>query len=174
MIIEDGRLIGGYTIRAIREKMTDKEKKPFDESTGMYIDEGADYFTHDHSTPEGAILCLEDAYDARDIDRAVACKDFYEEAKLMLARTANMKRFLHDEEIINQTGEALRLSFIKSMQEGFPDFTNVTRAFPKREFVSENVVIITEVCFHPDGRKSSQRLHLCKKGGEWKVLSLAE
>lgn len=92
----------------------------------------------------------------------------------MLTRTANMKRFLEDEEIVNQTGEALKLSFIKSMQEGFPDFTNVTRAFPKREFVSENLVIITEVCFHPDGRKSTQRLHVCKKDGDWKVLSLAE
>lgn len=174
MIIEDGRLIGGYTIRAIRETMTDKEKKSFDKNTGMHIDEGIDYFRHDHSTPEGAILCLEDAYDARDIDRAVACKDFYEEAKLMLTRTANMKRFLDDEEIIIQTGEALKLSFIKSMQDGFPDFTNVTRAFPKREFFNEYLVIITEVCFHPDGRKSTQRLYVSKKDGEWKVLSLAD
>lgn len=35
MIIEDGRLIGGYTIRAIRETMTNEERKSFDKNSAF-------------------------------------------------------------------------------------------------------------------------------------------
>ena len=33
---------------------------------------------------------------------------------------------------------------------------------PKRQKVSENHYIIYEVCMHPDGGKSTQRLNTCK------------
>ncbi|HEY1489746.1 MAG TPA: hypothetical protein VGF90_01790, partial [Verrucomicrobiae bacterium] len=38
----------------------------------------------DFSTPEGAVLCLEDAIRQRNIEAAVACRDFATEAKLWL------------------------------------------------------------------------------------------
>ena len=41
----------------------------------------------DFTTPEGAILCLEDAYRREDIEAAIAAKDFKTEARLMLQKT---------------------------------------------------------------------------------------
>ncbi|PWS33627.1 YegJ family protein [Pedobacter paludis] len=167
MTIENGRLIGGYTIRAIRDGVPDAEKPAFDNSIGLYIDEGVDHFKADFSTPEGAILSLEKAYNNQDLDGAIACKDFDEEAKAMLS---GMKMDF-DEEIINNTAEVLRLSFINNIEEqGFPDFTVTQSAFPEREKIDENHFIITEVCWFPDGGKSIQKLNTFKSQNGWKVI----
>lgn len=172
MIIENGRLIGGYTIRAVREGLPEKEWPAFDKQTGLFIDEGIDYFEPDFTTPEGAILSLEDAYDEQDIDRAVACKDFVEEARLLLQK---MNDRWSSNEILDTTAEVLRLSFVKSLtEEGFPVFKNILRTFPRREKITDNLYIITEVCIYPDGGKSRQRLYTFKGEDGWRVLSLAE
>ena len=47
--------------------------------------------------------------------------------------------------------------------------SRVTRAFPKRQKISDNNFLITEVCFYPDGGKSIQKLNTFKTG--WKVLN---
>jgi uncharacterized protein YegJ (DUF2314 family) len=171
MIIEEGKLIGGYTIRAIREGMKEKDRKAFDQSVGLYIDEGVDYFEHNFETPEGAILCLEDAFDEKNIEKAVDCKDFHIEAELML----QMKMPVEDQEIIESTAEVLKLSFIKSLQdEGMPDFKNLKRAFPSREKINENHYVITEICWYPDGGKSVQKLGTYKTARGWRVLAPVE
>jgi uncharacterized protein YegJ (DUF2314 family) len=38
MIIEDNRLIGGYTIRVLRDNMSDNEKKEFDQKLPFIIE----------------------------------------------------------------------------------------------------------------------------------------
>jgi uncharacterized protein YegJ (DUF2314 family) len=167
MIIEGGKLIGGYTIRAIREGIPANEQPAFDQSIGLYIDEGVDYFKINRDTPEGAILSLEEAYSNKDIDAAIDCKDFYEEARNMLGGI-NIEL---DEEIIEKTAEVLKLSFIKSIEEhGFPDFTQIKNAFPERQKVSETNWIITEICWYPDNGKSFQQLNTYKSSNGWKVL----
>jgi uncharacterized protein YegJ (DUF2314 family) len=174
MIVENGRLIGGYTLRVLRENMNPKEREAFDNSLSFFIDEGIDYFPHDFSTPEGAILCLEDAYNAKDIDRAVSCKDFLEEAKVSFSNTKFMESLAEDETMINSMAEVLRLSFIKSISENFPDFKDVQRSFPKREKVRDDLVIVTEVCFFPDRTKTLQRLNVVRKEDGWRVLNLVQ
>jgi len=172
MIIENGRLIGGYTIRAIREGLPEHEVADFDRQVGLYIDEGIDHFAHDFSTPEGAILCLEDAYDEHDIEKAISCKNFYEEAKLLLKK---MNDRFNSPEIVEATAEVLRLSFIKNLEEnGFPVFHNLQRAFPERTKVTEDLYIITEYCIFPDGGKSRQQLYTFRDEDGWKVLNVAE
>lgn len=172
MIIEGGRLVGGYTLRAIRDGIPDKDKADFDQSIGMYIDEGIDYFKVDNTTPEGAILCLENAYDERDIDRAVACKDFYTEAKLMLQKMPNLDG---DEDMIKQTAEVLELSFVKHATEAeWPNFTELKRAFPVREKITDDYWVITEICWYPDGGKSIQKLGTSKTATGWKVVGLVD
>ena len=85
MIVENGKLIGGYTIRAIRDGVSPSELPNFDKSLGgLYIDEGEDYFEVNFETPEGAILSLEEAYDNDDLEAAVNSKNFYKEAEFML------------------------------------------------------------------------------------------
>lgn len=170
MVIENGRLIGGYTIRAIRDGLPQNELANFDKSLGgMIIDEGEDYFLPDNTTPEGAIVLLENAFDEENLDKALDCKDFEVEAGLMMAK---MNKGELGAEVISKMAEVLKLSFIKSLQDsGMPKFNDVTRAFPKREKISENHIIVTEICTYPDGGKSVQRLNTYKTNNGWKVLS---
>ncbi|SHE69410.1 YegJ family protein [Pedobacter caeni] len=170
MIVEHGRLIGGYTIRAIREGIPETERTSFDESIGLLIDVGIDHFKADFDTPEGAILSLEQAYQEKDIDKALACKDFYQEAKLMLSSLD----FQMEEEMIISTSEALAISFVSYIEkEGMPDFSNINRAFTNREKINDNYWIITEVCTYPDGGNSVQRLQTYKTAQGWRVLGVA-
>lgn len=170
MIIENGRLIGGYTIRAIRDGVAEKEKAAFDNSIGLYIDEGVDHFKANLETPEGAILSIEKAYNNKDIDAAIACKDFFEEAKSLLS----VMKMEIDQDIINETAEVLKLSFINNIEEhGFPNFSTVQNAFPERKKVDETHWVITEVCWYPDGGKSVQLLNTYKSPKGWVVLGPA-
>lgn len=172
MIIENGRLIGGYTIRVLRENYKGRDLKNFDRSLGgMVIDDGEDYFLPDNSTPEGAIVLLEKAYNEDNLEKAISCKDFKIEAEMMLSKFGKENL---TEEIINKTTEALKLAFIKSHQEnGLPKFDGIKQAFPKREKINDKHMIITEVCYYPNNTKSSQKMNVFKSEDGWKVLSPA-
>ena len=170
MIIEDGRLIGGYTIRAIRDGLPESEKMDFDKMAGLYIDEGIDYFVHDFTTPEGAILCLEDAYDDQDIERAVSCKNFTEEARMLLEK---MNENLRNDDILEATAEVLKHSFVKSLKDdGFPLFTGIERVYPLREKITQDLYLITEICIFPDGGRSTQKIYTFRDEEGWKVLGI--
>jgi hypothetical protein len=161
-------LIGGYTIRVYRESLTDAEIVEFDKAFGVGFDYGVDYFPHDMSTPEGAILCLEDAYTAGDVAAALACKDFETEARMLLDQIPSMAGF--EEELVTQTAETLRLSFEAHMRSGsMPNFEGFLHAFPEREFLDENTVIISEICYHTDGKMTLDRLIVTRRGDEWRV-----
>lgn len=170
MIIENGRLIGGYTIRAMRDPLSGAALANFDKGLGgMIIDAGEDYFLASDATPEGAIVKIEEAFNARNIEAVMACKDFSKEAELMLAR---MEKIPMEPDLVEKTAELLRLSFLRSLQEqGIPNFQGIKRAFPKREKVAENHFLITEVCYFPDGTQSVQRINTWHSDSGWKVLS---
>ena len=168
MIIQDGRLIGGYSIRAIREKLKGDKLRIFDEDfKGIIIDDGEDYFKADFKTPEGAIICIENAYNEKDIQKVIECKDFNIEAQLM----AQKMNCVNNPEIIDEFCEALKLSCIKYLNDnGMPSFKNVIRAFPKREQISSKHFIITEVVYYPDGSESQQKINTYLTDNGWKVL----
>lgn len=168
LIVDDGRLIGGYTIRVYRESLSDTERIEFDRGFGVGIDYGFDFFPHDMTTPEGAILCLEDAYTAGDVVAAMACKDFETEARMLLAQLPGMEGF--DDELLAQTADTLRLSFEAHMRSGgMPTFEGFQRAFPEREFIDQDTVIVSEICYHPDGKMTLDRLIVTRHGDEWRV-----
>ena len=170
IIEENGRLIGGYTIRAIRDGYTGDELKEFDSTLGMIIDEGEDYFKADFNTPEGAILCLEDAYNTHNADSVIACMNFFVEASVMLHRMGLGTQIT--EESLEKTANILQNTFLKRLMDfGFPSFTGIKRAFPVREKISNNYFIITEVCYFPDGRTSIQKLHTYLTQNGWRVIN---
>ena len=103
----------------------------------------------DFSTPEGAILCLEDAYRRKDMEAAIAAKDFRTEARLMLQKTGFKDHI--DDEMVAKTAEALVASFRAYTSARWPDFEGLESFFIKREPHSEKVVLVTEVCRFPDG-----------------------
>lgn len=168
LLVQDGRLIGGYTIRVYRESLSDAERIEFDRGFGITVDFGFDYFPHDMTTPEGAILCLEDAYTAGNLEAALACKDFETEARMLLAQLPNLEN--HDDELLVQTAETLRLSFEAHLRAGgLPSFEGFEHAFPEREFIDADTVIVSEICYHSDGRVTLDRLVVTRHGKEWRV-----
>jgi len=167
MIIEAGRLIGGYTLRAYRAGLEMAEREDFDQSLGILIDYGVDYYPHDSSTPEGAILCLEDAYTNKDIDAAVGCKDFLREAGHLLARIPDMPT---TGDIINSTAETLEVAFRAHFEENpMPSFEGIKRAFPEKEFEDDDTVMVTEICYLPDGELTMDKIWVYRVDGVWKV-----
>jgi hypothetical protein len=123
----------------------------------------------DFTTPEGAILCLEDAYRRRDIEAAVACKDFITEAKLMLQKFDEKVR--SDPEILKETAETLELAYRKEMSQSWPDFANLESFFTDKQPYAEKVVMLTEVCRFPDGLTSRQQILVGKTAKGWRVLN---
>jgi hypothetical protein len=122
----------------------------------------------DFTTPEGAILCLEDTYRRKDIEAAVAAKDFKSEARLMLGKTG-LKTSIGDE-IIAKTAEALELSFRAHTTARWPDFTGLESYFPKRAPFAHGIVAVTEVCRFPDGGFSQQEMLVAETPDGWRVL----
>ena len=120
----------------------------------------------DLSTPEGAILSLEEAYRQGDIERAVACKDFKAEAIHMLRD----KPVFDTPEGVTKIAEALELAYRLQMKAGFPDFKGVTSTFPKKEDLGDGKMVITEVCKYPDGGISTQKIMVIKSETGWKVM----
>ena len=127
----------------------------------------------DFSTPEGAILVLEDAYRRKDIEAAVAAKDFVVEARVMLLKLGHgMDK---DPEILKKTAEVLELAFRAEMKKkGFPDFTGLNSRFPSKDKYQEldDIVAVTEVCTFPDGGTSKQVLLVAKTPKGWRVLNV--
>ena len=144
-----------------------KIKKRVDrENFQKYLDSLPTY-AMDLSTPQGAILCLEDAYQRKDIEAAVACKDFTLEAMLM---SEDKDPNVFDEEVIDKLAETLELAFREGIEDSWPDFEGLKSYFDSQEPYQENVVIVTEVCRYPDGGYSRQRILVGKTENEWKVL----
>ena len=99
--------------------------------------------TADFSTPTGAILALEAAYRARDLEAAIACKDFMAEAELMLRR---MRLPEIDEQIVTETARVLELSFRQFIHNhGFPSFDGVDARFPYAETLADNLVLLCQI-----------------------------
>ncbi len=126
----------------------------------------------DFSTPEGAILCLENAYRSQDLEAAVKCKDFPSEARLMLEKVSKLPKDQIDDEITSKTAEVLELAYRSEMKaKGFPDMKGVVSTFPKQEPGSDGIVTVTEVCRYPDGGTSTQKMLVAKTANGWRVLN---
>ena len=129
----------------------------------------------DFATPEGAILMLEEAYRKKDVEAAVAAKDFVAESRVMLSR---LKGGLDkDAEVLKKSAEVMELAFRAEMKKkGFPDFEGVRSHFPKKERYQsfEDIVLVTEVCVLPGGRSSTQKLLVVETAKGWRVLNVVE
>lgn len=170
MIIEDGRLIGGYTIRHYRNTLDDEDKMNFDIDFGVRIDSGNDFFKPDLSTSEGAIIMLEKFYTDENIKGIMACKDFKMEAESML-KNSEMEI---TEATKTEMAEVLRLTLIEDLQShGFPHFINIERNFTLLKEKSNQRLIKEKIIFE-DGTITINNFWIGFSEGEWKVLNLVE
>lgn len=133
---------------------------------------GTKEYAHDFSTPQGAILCLEDAYRNRDIEAAVRCKHFPTEARLMLKNMGNPLE--SDAEFVTQTAKVLELSFRKRTEAAWPDFTGITSHFIDQQPYGDGIEIVTEGFRYPDGGTAVQKHYVTQTAEGWRVLNLAK
>lgn len=126
---------------------------------------------HDFTTPEGAILCLEDAYRAKDVDAAIKCRNFDIEAQLMMEKVN--PEFSTDKEILAKTAEVLELAYRAEMSDAFPNFDGVTSTFSQKQPYQDrdDVVSLIETTTYR-GRTNSQQLHAAKTEGGWRVVTI--
>ena len=125
----------------------------------------------DCTTPEGAILCLEDAYRRRDIEAAVACKDFLIEGTLLLLETA--PESAGDADTRAKTAEVLELSYRKEMTDHWPDMEGTESFFVERAVLDEElaIVLVTEFLRLPDGSICQSHLRVTNTQNGWRVLN---
>ena len=171
MIIEDGRLIGGYTIRHYRDTLDDESKTNFDIDFGVKIDDGNDFFKPDLTTPEGAIVKIENYYTEQSLEGVISCKDFEMEAENLLEE----RGAIITEEIKNKIAEALKSSLIETFQlNEFPSFDNIERCFTLME-EKENQRLIEEKVIFQNGNVTFNNLLLgLSTTGDWKVLNTVD
>lgn len=170
MIIEEGRLIGGYTIRHYRDTLDDEAKINFDIDFGVKIDDGNDFFKPDFTTPEGVIIRIENFYSQENLDGVLSCKNFMQEAENLLEeREVNIT-----EELKTQIAETLKSSFVEGLESnGFPYFEGIERNFTLKEKLKDKH-LIEEKVIYPDGSITYNNLWVGYSNDGWKVLNNIE
>ncbi|MFC3356026.1 DUF2314 domain-containing protein [Sphingobacterium zeae] len=171
MVIENQRLIGGYTIRYFNETLSEDEKINFEIHCGFRIDDGNDFFKADRSTAEGAIITLENFYSEKNIDGILSCKDFDIEADNVLLE--NNLEFSID--IHSKIKSILRISLLEELERnGFPNFENIERVFTLLD-VRKDQQFIEERIIYTDGSTVSNKFWVgFQKDDGWKVLNLVD
>lgn len=122
----------------------------------------------DFTTPEGAVLALENAYRSKSIEAAVAAKDFELDAYYFLRiefgepmiKVANLEEF----------AGALEHNYRRQLAEdGFQDYSEVTSTFAHKEVVSETEVILTQHLQRPH-EWAELRLVVVKTINGWRTV----
>lgn len=162
LIIESNRLIGGYTIRTIRDKMSRAQRELFESTINFKIDHGKDFYEHNNLTPEGAILLIEDAYDAKDKDLLFSLIDWDANADIII-KNGPYAKFDGDAELHSKFVELLKTSLEKSLLNPWPRFNDVDRAFTKKEFLPNDIILITEHIYYDNKLLSTNKLYVKKK-----------
>jgi hypothetical protein len=129
---------------------------------------------HMPTSPEAALSALEDAYRDRDIEAAVALKDFFTEAQLMLGQLP-AGQLSGDAEILAQTAEILELSFRKEIRDnGFPKFSGLYCRVVDKKTNADGLVHLTEECRNLGIILSRQYLIASFREGKWRIVGLAD
>jgi len=125
-------------------------------------------FEKDFSTPEGAILCLEDACRRRNIESAVACKHFLIEGILMLLDyDDNLAR---DPEIRQRNAMLAERTYRREITESWPNLEGVESFFLTHEPYIDGVVVVKELRRLRDGSYEKLNVLVANTRDGWRVL----
>ncbi len=123
----------------------------------------------DFSTPEGAILCLEDAYRRRNIESACICKNFLIERTLkLLDLDPDLAR---DPALRKQHAQTLERSYRKAITESWPNLAGVESFFIDRQPYTDGIVVVTELHHLPSGRFNQLKFLVAHTKDGWRVLN---
>ncbi len=123
----------------------------------------------DFGTPEGAIMCLEDAYRRRNIDAVCVCKDFLLEAILRLLNAD--PNLVRDAELRRKNAVTLERNFRKELAENWPDLKGAESFFVDRQAYMNGIVAVTEIQRWPDGTFTQRHLLVASTASGWHVLN---
>jgi hypothetical protein len=124
----------------------------------------------DFTTPEGAILRLEEAYRRHDLEAAVACRDFGTEARLWLQK--NETPPWAQTEMLPALTQTMEELYRKHMAEFWPsDWGRAKSYFPRRDPYAEKIVAVSEVTIGPDGSLLRQRILVAETPQGWRVVT---
>jgi hypothetical protein len=135
----------------------------------VYKERGGRYVTVDFSTPEDALISLEDAYRKGDIEATVAAKDFRFEAMAILSNV--LKGNKPDDQTIDLTVHVLELSYRTEIKKsGFPDIAKARCEVLSKTEVRPRLVRILEQTQFLDGRISQEAIHAVLNETGWHVV----
>jgi hypothetical protein len=126
-------------------------------------------FEKDFETPEGAVLCLEDACRRRNIESAVACKHFMIEGILMLVDyDDNLAR---DPKMRERNALLAERTYRRELTEDWPDLEGVESFFLGHEPYLDGVVVVKELRRLRDGSFEKLKVLVAKTRDGWRVLN---
>jgi len=124
----------------------------------------------DFGTPEGAVLCLEDACRRKNIESACACKNFMIEGTVALLNAdLNLAR---DPELRKRNAMLSERAFRKATTEAWPDLKGVESFFIDRQVYHDGIVVVVEIRRSPDGTFTKFNHLVATTNSGWRVLNL--
>ena len=124
----------------------------------------------DFGTPEGAVLCLEDACRRKNIESACACKNFMIEGTVALLNAdLNLAR---DPELRKRNAMLSERAFRKATTEAWPDLKGVESFFIDRQVYHDGIVVVVEIRRSPDGTSTKLNHLVANTNSGWRVLNL--
>jgi hypothetical protein len=128
----------------------------------------------DYSTPTAALRSLESAYSAKDIEAAVAARDFTAEAREMLGSLERENPKLKtDSDMLKELAHVLELGYRNEIaSNGFPDMSGLKCEAAEESAIREDLVPIREVCKWPDGSASNEVVYAIRTASGWKIVNL--
>jgi len=124
----------------------------------------------DFSTPEGAVLCLEDAYRRKNIESVCACKNFMIEGTVALLNVD--PKLARDPELRKKNAMFSERAFRKETTEAWPDFKGVESFFIDRQVYTDGIVVVVEIRRSPDGTFTRLNHLVANTHSGWRVLNL--
>jgi hypothetical protein len=124
----------------------------------------------DFDTPEGAVLCLEDACRRKNIESACACKNFMIEGTVALLNAdLNLAR---DPELRKKNAMLSERAFRTATTEAWPDLKGVESFFIDRQVYHDGIVVVVEIRRSPDGTFTKLNHLVATTNSGWRVLNL--
>jgi hypothetical protein len=124
----------------------------------------------DFETPEGAVLCLEDACRRKNIESACACKNFMIEGTVALLNVD--LKLARDPELRKKNALLLERAFRKATTEAWPDLKGVESFFIDRQVYHDGIVVVVEIRRSPDGTFTKLNHLVANTLSGWRVLNL--
>jgi hypothetical protein len=126
-------------------------------------------FEKDFETPEGAILCLEDACRRRSIESAVACKHFMIEGILTLVNYD--EDLARDPKVRERNAMLAERTYRREISESWPDLKGVESFFLAHEPYIDGVVVVRELRRLRDDSFEKLNVLVAKTRDGWRVLN---